>query len=306
VHRALRLQSRLDEDQPLRLSLVPHTHNSGNATAYRPTLSTADPNQRYTVFDQLRMGIRGIELDLHWHVHPSGTPETDFKAVVECHGRTEGAGPLVIHLGCTADRLAEEGLAELAAFLAVPGNEREVVLLYLENQLDGDPRAHEQISDAIERHLGDLVARPPAGQPCATLPYDTSRADLLAAGHQVLVVGNCGPASWGTLGPPARAALGRAGQQRRLPGLPRLHRRPSRPPVRPAVHPGLRGLDLALGHGRLRLAGHRHRRPQHGPLRREHGRLRPPRALRRPARGPGVELGPRRAGRRRRPVRGMG
>jgi hypothetical protein len=197
VHRALRLQAGLDEDQPLRLSLVPHTHNSGNATAYRPTLATADPNQRYTVFDQLRMGIRGIELDLHWHVHPSGTPETDLKAVVECHGRTEGAGPLVIHLGCTADRLAEEGLAEIAAFLALPGIEREVVLLYLENQLDGDPRAHDQISDAIERHLGDLVARPPAGQPCATLPYDTSRAELLAAGHQVLIVGNCGPGSWG-------------------------------------------------------------------------------------------------------------
>jgi hypothetical protein len=195
VHRALRLQSRLDLAEPWLRTLVPHTHNAGNSTAYDPSVSTADPNQRFSITDQLRMGSRGIELDLHWTFHPTGTPETTGRAVVDCHGRSEGVGPLRVHVGCSVDRLAEQNLAEVGDFLRAPGNEREVVLLYLENQLDGDPRAHDLAVEAIERQLGDLVARP-AGDGCTPMPMDESRADVLAAGHQVLIVGNCGPGAW--------------------------------------------------------------------------------------------------------------
>ncbi len=198
AHRALRLQARLDEGEPLRAGLVPHTHNSANATAYAPRLANADPNQRYGIEDQLRMGIRGIELDLHWVPHPTGTAATGHKAVVLCHGRSETVGPATVHLGCSVDRRFEEGLAEIRAFLDRAGNEREVVLLYLENQLDGDPRAHDLAASALESVLGDEVARPPGAEPCAPMPLEASRADLLDAGHRVLIVGNCGPGAWGS------------------------------------------------------------------------------------------------------------
>ncbi|MCT9872628.1 hypothetical protein, partial [Paenarthrobacter aurescens] len=65
VGRALRLQLDLDEREPMLNSLWPHTHNSFNSSVYSPTVSSLDPNQRWSIIDQLRMGIRAIELDLH-------------------------------------------------------------------------------------------------------------------------------------------------------------------------------------------------------------------------------------------------
>jgi hypothetical protein len=113
VQRALRLQSRLDERSPLRLGLFAHTHNAGNSSAYAPSLSIMDPNQRHTILDQLRMGIRAIEVDLHWAPHPSGSLESGGNAVVDCHGTGQGIGPVTIHIGCSVDRLASESLAEI-------------------------------------------------------------------------------------------------------------------------------------------------------------------------------------------------
>ena len=199
VWRALRLQDQLDDGEQLRNVLLPHTHNSYNSTAYDPTLSDIDPNQRYSLTDQLRMGIRGIELDLHWAPNPSGTAEDGGNAVVLCHGEAVPVGAVTIHAGCTVDRPFTAGLEELQAFLDAPGNEDEFLLLYLENALDDDPVAHDRAAATVEEVLGDLVERPPADQPCAPMPLDRSQAELRAAGHRVLIVGNCGPGDgWGS------------------------------------------------------------------------------------------------------------
>ncbi|MDP1818719.1 MAG: hypothetical protein Q8K58_02350 [Acidimicrobiales bacterium] len=189
VHRALRLQSRLDEARPLVNSLWPHSHNSANSTAYAPSVSSLDPNQRWSILDQLRMGIRAIELDLH--PGPGG-------GVVLCHGRQVDLGATIVHLGCSVDRPLSAGLEELRSFLDLPGNEREVVLLYLENQLESDPVLHDVVAQELQRALGPLVARPAPGAPCAEMPLDRSRADLLADERRVLVVGDCGPGGWGS------------------------------------------------------------------------------------------------------------
>lgn len=184
--RALRLQEHLDDDQPLRNVLIPSTHNSFNAGVYAPNVSNLDPNQRYSIFDQLRMGIRGIELD----VHPEGGQ------VVLCHGEPVDLGVAVVHAGCSIDRPLSSGLQEIRDFLDAPGNEREVVLLYLENNLDGDPTAHDQVAAALDAVLGDLVERPPPGAGCTPMPLDTTESELLGRGHRVLIVGNCGPGAW--------------------------------------------------------------------------------------------------------------
>jgi hypothetical protein len=189
VGRALGLQRQLDEHEPLRNTLWPHTHNSYNSTAYAPTVSGLDPNQRWSILDQLRMGIRAIELDLHPSPDGSG-------AVVLCHGRQETVGPTTVHLGCSTDRPLSAGLDELRAFL--DANPDDVVLLYLENQLEDDPALHDAVAADLERILGPLVLRPPADQPCAEMPLERSRADVVGGGHQVLIVGNCGPGGWGS------------------------------------------------------------------------------------------------------------
>ena len=71
VHRALSLQRGLDEGAPLAEEQLPHTHNSFNAssyslgsTSYYPTLTNQDPNQVYSLTDQLRMDVRAIEIDV--------------------------------------------------------------------------------------------------------------------------------------------------------------------------------------------------------------------------------------------------
>ena len=214
VHRALSLQRGLDEAAPFWEQLLPHTHNSFNASSYvvptdgsmpsyYATLTNQDPNQIYSITDQLRMDIRAIEIDLHWVPSPYGTAETHGYWPTMCHGDGQDAGVTYVHVGCTYDRPMQDGLAEVRRWLKA--NPDQVVLLYLENQLfpggpvAGQEQAHEIAASLIKGELGSLVYKPPAdlaAGDCASMPYGDSRADILASGAQVLLVGNCGPGAW--------------------------------------------------------------------------------------------------------------
>jgi hypothetical protein len=199
VHRALTLQRRLDDGAPFLRELVPHTHNSFNSSAYPPTVTQLDPNQLHSMRDQLRMDMRGIEMDIHNWPHIDNV-RGDINDVVLCHGEPVPIGPVVVHVGCSLDRPLTDGLSELRGWLMEPANTREVVLLYLENNLDGVPAAHDKAAADIESILGPLVYRPAdhGAGPCAPMPMATSRAAIRAAGKRILIVGNCGPGAWGT------------------------------------------------------------------------------------------------------------
>jgi len=194
LHRALGLQAQLDLRVPLGEALLPHTHNSANSAAYAPSVSSLDANQVLTLTDQLRLGMRAIEIDIHWTPHPSGDPANGFKAVVQCHGEPVATPAGVLHAGCSVDTRLVDLLTEVRAWL--DANDDEVVLLYLENALDDDPAAHSAAVAAIESKLGELVARPTEGAGCQPLPVDRSKHDLLDAGTRVLITGNCGPGAW--------------------------------------------------------------------------------------------------------------
>src|SRR4051812_33509316 len=216
VHRALSLQRGLDQAAPFWEELIPHTHNSFNASSYSiptdgsppsyyATLTNQDPNQVYSITDQMRMDIRALEIDLHWVPSPYGSAETHGYWPTMCHGDAEdptGSG-FYAHVGCTDDRPMQDGLAEVARWLKA--HPHEVLLVYLENQLfNGGPvasdvQAHDVAASIIKSQFGSLVYQPPADMKagtCASMPYDRSRADMLAAGKQVLLVGNCGPGAW--------------------------------------------------------------------------------------------------------------
>src|SRR3954454_12397362 len=204
VHQALVLQRGLGRTAPLWEEQLPHTHNSFNASAYSvpldgsrpsyyPTLTNQDPNQVYSMTDQLRMDVRALEVDLHWVASPYGSPATRGYWVTMCHG--DGEDPTgsnaYVHVGCTDDRPLQDGLAELARWLKA--HPHEVVLLYLENQLFSGAtvastrQAHSVAAGLIAGGLGRFVYRPPSDLPsgsCAPMPYDVSSADILAAGKQ--------------------------------------------------------------------------------------------------------------------------
>jgi hypothetical protein len=193
--RALALQRGIDDAVPMVNELWAHTHNSFNAEAYSPTVSGLDPNQVYSITDQLRMGIRAIEIDVHWAPSLDGLPSDGGKAPIACHGNTQGTDQIRIHVGCTVEVHVRVRLAEVRAWLDRAENANEVLLVYLENQMDDDPLAHQRASEAISETLGDLVYRP-AGSGCDPLPLDISRAQIRASGKRVILTGNCGPGAW--------------------------------------------------------------------------------------------------------------
>ena len=181
VHRALAAQRALDDIAPLAQALWPHTHNSYNSSWYPTRIANSDPNQLYSLEHQLRMDMRILELDIHWHANQ----------VVLCHG--EVVGPA--HAGCSSDRTLAEGLAEIRAWL--DANPHEVIGIYLENKLDGNVEAHNAAVAAITAPEGlqGLVYRPASA--CAALPASTlSRAQIRNSGARVFLVGNKGPGDW--------------------------------------------------------------------------------------------------------------
>lgn len=188
TRRALALQFRLGDDLPLARAVFPSTHNSFNAEVYRASPSGLDANQRYSLYDQLLMDVRALELDVHWW--PS--IETAEREPVLCHAEDVGNG---VHAGCTSERVLTFGLEEIGWFLTE--NQDDVLLLYIEDHLDGD-EGYDRAAAALERMLGPWLYTPAdAGRTCeAGRPLDVSRADVLAAGKQVIVVSGCGSAAW--------------------------------------------------------------------------------------------------------------
>lgn len=193
IPQGLALQRRLDAPHPLWEQQIAHTHNSFNSATYDPTLTNQDPNQVYGLTDQLEMGIRFLELDLHWVPSIHGSPETGGYWVTLCHGNS-GYVPNV-HIGCSNDRPLQDGLAEIRTWL--DANPDEFVYLYLENQIgadEGHDVAAQLLADAFP---GPMISTPDTA--CADLPYDESRTNLQDTGARVLLVGNCGPGAWGGL-----------------------------------------------------------------------------------------------------------
>lgn len=197
--RAIRLQNKLGFDLPMVHTQVLATHNSFNATEenFPPTLSGLDPNQFYGVKDQLRMGVRGIELDVHWMPSLAGTPETQFRAPIVCHGN-------VNHLGCTIEKPLAEELQPLRAWL--DDNPDAIVIIDVQDELseefDDVSVSFDTAAAVFNDAIGDLVFGPsdhnaqcedsaPVSDPTSWL--NVTREQMRAAGKQVLMyAGSCG------------------------------------------------------------------------------------------------------------------
>ena len=171
---ALASQRELDRDTPVADLNIIGTHNSYNSSAYTTATSYLIPNQVDSIYNQLRMGVRAIELDVHW------TPKTEGlfsfpDRLLLCHG-TAG------HIGCSLDdRYFTEGLDEIAAWLNSTASLGQVLILYIEDHMDGQyGEAYSQVSARI----GNWVY---ASGGCGDVPGSLSKADVLAAGKNVVI-----------------------------------------------------------------------------------------------------------------------
>ena len=174
----LALQREIDINAPLNRATFLGTHNSENSYSYQiPFLRYLDPNQILSITEQLDAGIRGLEFDVHWFI----TSHLSYDVLL-CHG-------LPNHVGCSPfDRPVTEGLDELRTWL--DGHKQDVVILYFDRgtALDG----HEAVlADYLQRYLGDKIYQPTQinqQSSCTSLPGTISKADVLKAGKQLLII----------------------------------------------------------------------------------------------------------------------
>jgi hypothetical protein len=182
LHRTLALQYELGSSVPFRDAPWLGTHNSFNSASEMVTPSQTDANQQLSLTDQLRIDMRSLELDVHWFL---GRP-------VLCHARSASE----MHAGCSIERLFEDGLDEIAAWL--DRHPDQVVLLYVEDHLE-EPAAFDATAAATERALGDRIYRP-AAPGCRGFGDAPTRDQVREAGAQVILVSTCDAGTaWGGL-----------------------------------------------------------------------------------------------------------
>jgi hypothetical protein len=135
ISKSLKFQRELQADLPLNQVLNIKAHNTFNNKADGYLFE----NQKYSITDLLELGVRNIELDLHFF----------NKQLRLCHGNAKD-------LVCSPfDRLFFNGIEELNIWLRKKENKDEVVILEMELYLDG----HDDLLSPLKYHLDDLIFR---------------------------------------------------------------------------------------------------------------------------------------------------
>lgn len=184
--KALQSQRDLDLHEPMSTNSILGTHNTYNSEVYRDVDSYLDPQQKHSIYDQLRMGARFIELDAHWTYEIDGFDWGND--ILLCHsgiGKNFGE----VHVGCSlTDRPFRDGLAEVRNWL--DENPTEVLIIMIEDHLEGQ---YGKLWEDLSSRLGDRMYA--SGGGCKGIPADLSKADVLSAGKQAIVFKSGGTCS---------------------------------------------------------------------------------------------------------------
>lgn len=151
-------------------------------------------NQRHSLYDQLRMGVRHLEVDIyhfdrlggfkicHWPVCPP-----DFYAIVVNAAKRQGieldwdCG----NLGCDERKpFYVDILKQIRLFLDLPENKNEIVTIYIDNKNVGVDLASEFVA-LNEQIMGDIAFRPTHKNSDYPDRWPTI-AELLAKGRRVV------------------------------------------------------------------------------------------------------------------------
>lgn len=151
------------------------THNSYNSWDYRNNTSLVGPNHYITIYEQLQMGARMVELDLH----------KKGDELVACHA-------VDCDLSWTRVDIPKL-ISEIHNYLK--GNtDDDFIFLYIENELQ-DLDDYNYLTKLIADGLGEYVYRPEnaSSTKCENVPYDKTYDDMQASGKRVLIMGaGCG------------------------------------------------------------------------------------------------------------------
>lgn len=167
--KTLRLQNQIDLHSPMSQNNILGSHNSYNSSEYADDgyLRYIDPQQKHTIKEQLQLGARFIELDLHWKINLS-----DWRYhLLLCHGGV-----------CSGnDKFFHEGLQEIKEWLESPESKEQVVILYIE---DHASEHHDKMYEELMSKIGSYVYK---SNGCQSIPSSLTKAQVLNAGAQVVV-----------------------------------------------------------------------------------------------------------------------
>ncbi|MCL1127149.1 phosphatidylinositol-specific phospholipase C domain-containing protein [Shewanella surugensis] len=196
---ALASQRLLDIYSPIIDNNILGTHNSYNSEKYRSCNFSVgcrylDPQQKHTLQEQLLMGARFIELDVHW----TAKMESLFsypKRLLLCHGF------------CSLnDKYFTEGLNEIKNWLNSDASEDQVVILYIEDHMEGH---HTDAFNQINDRFGEWIYQ---SQGCQSIADSLTKADVIAAGKKVILWGDGGCSSQSDWENMAFTGLGNVGR----------------------------------------------------------------------------------------------
>jgi hypothetical protein len=167
--KTLRLQNQIDLHSPMSKNNILGSHNSYNSSEYANDgyLRYIDPQQKHTIKEQLQLGARFIELDLHWKLNLS-----DWRYhLLLCHGGV-----------CSGnDKFFHEGLQEIKEWLESPESKEQVVILYIEDHAIDH---HDKMYEALMSKIGSYVYK---SNGCQSIPSHLTKAQVLKADAQVVL-----------------------------------------------------------------------------------------------------------------------
>ncbi len=177
--KSLSAQRALDVYAPMANNNIIGTHNTYNSEAYRSCNFSVgcrylDPQQKYSIKDQLRMGARFIEIDVHYTTKMEGIFSYP-KRLLMCHG-----------VCSINDKYFTEGLNEVRDWLNSADSTGQVIILYVEDHMSGK---HGDAYNQINSRFGSLIYRSGG---CGSIPNTLTKADVLAAGKKVILWGDGG------------------------------------------------------------------------------------------------------------------
>lgn len=195
--KAMAHQRTLDRYSPMKDNNIQGTHNSYNSEAYRDIDSYIDPQQKVSIYDQLRLGARFLELDVHWSTYADGWPWNWRQQLLLCHGTQKNG----TDFGCgLTDRKLTSGMNEIKNWLNE--NPGEVIILYIEDYSEGH---HKDLYNQINDRIGNKIY---ASGGCVDVPDTLTKDQVLNAGKQVVLWKDKGCANYGPLYSVAFSGLG--------------------------------------------------------------------------------------------------
>lgn len=180
AYKAYQKQDLLDNATPIAQSYNSSSHNAFNSSAYGAVY--IDPNHSLSITEQLDIGVRTLELDVHWTHQMKDIPHGD--ALLLCHFGGQR--------GCSAlEHYFSDAVAEVNDWLRK--NPRAVVYMGFEDYWDDN----ESKVLAALAPLDDLIYKPASCTNFLDAAKTLTEEDILNAGKQMLLLnGDCATSAW--------------------------------------------------------------------------------------------------------------